>query len=43
MLNQAIDKAIDVKVNYKPVSTEKGKVTAQFKEKVKVIKEKESN
>lgn len=41
--NQAIDKAIDVKVNYKPVSTEKGKVTAQFKEKVKVIKEKESN
>ena len=37
--NQAINKAIEVKVNFKPVSTEKGKVNAQFKEKVKEIKD----
>ena len=36
--NQAIDKAIEVNVNYKPVSKEKGEVNAKFKEKVKEIK-----
>lgn len=36
--NQAIDKAIEVNVNYKPVSKEKGVVNAKFKEKVKEIK-----
>lgn len=36
--NQAIDKAIEVNVNYKPVSKEKGAVNAKFKEKVKEIK-----
>lgn len=36
--NQAINKAIEVNVNYKPVSKEKGEVNAKFKEKVKEIK-----
>nr|DAS39284.1 MAG TPA: hypothetical protein [Caudoviricetes sp.] len=36
--NQAIDKAIEVNVNYKPVSKEKGELNAKFKEKVKEIK-----
>lgn len=36
--NQAIDKAVEVNVNYKPVSKEKGEVNAKFKEKVKEIK-----
>ena len=36
--NQAIDRAIEVNVNYKPVAKEKGEVNAKFKEKVKEIK-----